>query len=143
MSPSKQTSSGYTIVWSLVVAACIRLKKGISTMFCTHCGMESPKAARFCPSCGTAITEPETSGAATKGRTLVAAGVGRLLIAGLVLVCAVGALVIYINKASVLESALHAFASKNGTDDVWDGLDPKEVLAAKHAMDADIEQEER
>jgi hypothetical protein len=55
----------------------------------------------------------------------------------------VDTLIIYIKKAPVFESALHAFASKDRTDDVWDGLDPKEVLAAKNAMDADVEREER
>jgi len=60
-----------------------------------------------------------------------------------ILVCAVGALAIYMKMAHVFDSPLSAVASKDGTDDVWDGLDPKEVVAAKNAIDADIEQEER
>jgi outer membrane protein len=130
-------------------------------MFCMHCGVESPKAARFCPSCGTAIARLERSGAATKGPAPVTAAVGRVrnespplrpsnnsfvrktIIAGVILVCAVGALAIYMKMAHVFDSPLSAVASTDGTDDVWDGLDPKEVVAAKNAIDADIEQEER
>jgi hypothetical protein len=129
-------------------------------MFCMHCGMASPEAARFCPACGTAIARLERVGAAKRGPAPVKPAVGRVpndlplsssnysfvrktIIAGVVLVCTVGALAIYMEKGHVFESAYHAFASSNRTHEDWDGLDPKEVLAAKNAMDADIELEER